>query len=79
MNSISAIQICPYNLRSFAKNDTKLQVEKLEAAKRYHNILGILDTHLNQDEVNVMIKNFYDPSLILSQTQGIMGKCARLI
>ena len=39
----------------------------------------MLDTHLNQDEVNVMIKNkktffqnFYDPILIPSQTQGIM-------
>ena len=44
-----------------------------------HDIVGMLDTHLNQDEVNVMIinnktffQNFHDHILILSQTPGIM-------
>ena len=32
-------------------------MEKLEAATSYHNTVGMLDTHLNKDEVDVMIKN----------------------
>ena len=56
-NTISSFRICSYNLRGFAKNDNKLQTEKLEAATKYHDIVGMLDTHLNQDEVDVMVKN----------------------
>ena len=33
------------------------QTEKLEAATRYHDKVGMLDTHLNKDEVDVMVKN----------------------
>ena len=57
LNTKSTFRICLYNLRGFAKNDTKLQMEKLEAAARYHDIVGILDTHLNKDEVDIMVKN----------------------
>jgi len=39
----------------------------------------MLDTHINQEEVDMMVKNnkqtfqdFHDPILILIQTQGIM-------
>ena len=45
----------------------------------YHDIVGMLDTHLNQKEVDVMInsnktffQNFHDPLLIPSQTRGIL-------
>ena len=79
MNTISAFRICWYNLRGFAKNDTKLQMEKLEVARRYHNIVDMLDTHLIKDEVDIMVKNnktffqnFLDPILIPSKTGGIM-------
>ena len=48
-------------------------------ATKYHDIVGLLDTHLNQNEVDIMIKgnktffqNFHDPLLIPSQTQGIL-------
>ena len=56
-NTISTFWICSYKLRSLAKNDTKLQMEKLEAATLYHDIVGMLDTHLIKDEVDIMIKN----------------------
>ena len=52
---------------------------KLFTAIKFHDIIGMLDTHLNQEEVDTMVKNnkqnfhdFYDPILILSQSQGIM-------
>ena len=32
-------------------------MEELEAATKYHDIVGILDKHLNQDEVDVMVKH----------------------
>ena len=45
----------------------------------FHDIIGMLDTHLNQEEVDTMVKNnkqtfqeFYEPILIPSQTRGIM-------
>ena len=54
-------------------------MEKKDVASKYHNIVGMLDTHLNQGEVNVMIKenkiffqDFHEPLLIPSQTRGIM-------
>ena len=54
-------------------------MEKLIVATKYHNIVGLLDTHLNQGEVNVMIKenktffqDFHEPLLIPSKTRGIM-------
>ena len=54
-------------------------MEKLNAATRCHDIVGMLDTHLNQNEVDVMVKgnkeffkDFHDPLLIPSQTRGIM-------
>ena len=54
-------------------------MEKLDVATKYHDIVGMLDTHLNQSEVDVMIKgnntffqNFHDPLLIPSQTREIM-------
>lgn len=53
--------------------------EKLEAATKYHDIVGMLDTHLNQDEVDVMVKNkkticenILQPILIPSQSCGMM-------
>ena len=52
---------------------------KLLTAIKFHGIIGMLDTHLKQKEVDIMVKNnkqtfqeFYDPILIPSQTQGIM-------
>ena len=56
-NTASAFRICSYNLRGCAKNDKILQMEKLIVATKYHDIVGLLDTHLNQDEVDVMVKN----------------------
>ena len=54
-------------------------MEKIDVATKYHDIVGLLDTHLNQGEVNVMIKenktffqNFHEPLLIPSKTRGIM-------
>ena len=54
-------------------------MEKLIVATKYHDIVGLLDTHLNQGEVNVMIKenktffqDFHEPLLIPSKTRGIM-------
>ena len=54
-------------------------MEKLDVATRYHDIVGMLDTHLNQNEVDDMVngnknsfKDFHDPFLIPSQTRGIM-------
>ena len=51
-------------------------MEKLDVATRYHDIVGLLDTHLNQNEVDVMVKgnkeffkDFHDPLLIPSQTR----------
>ena len=41
---------------------------KLLTAIKFHDIIGMLDTHLNQEEVDTMVKNnkqtfqeFYDP------------------
>ena len=31
-------------------------MEKIDVATNYHDIVGLLDTHLNQGEVNVMMK-----------------------
>ena len=52
---------------------------KLLTTIKFHDIIGMLDTHLNQEEVDTMVKNhkqtfqdFYDPILIPSQTRGIM-------
>ena len=75
----SAFRTCSYNLRGCAKNDKKLQREKIDLATKYHDIVGMLDTHLNQGEVNVMIKenktffqDFHKPLLIPIKTRGIM-------
>ena len=50
-------------------------MEKLDVATKYHDIVGMLNTHLNQNEVDVMVngnknffKDFHDPLLIPSQT-----------
>ena len=52
---------------------------KLLTATKFHDIPGMLDTNLNQEEVDTMVKNnkqtfqdFHDPILIPSQTRGIM-------
>ena len=54
-------------------------MEKIDVATKYHDIVGMLDTHLNQDEVDVMVKNnktffqnFLEPILIPSRSRGIM-------
>ena len=46
---------------------------------KYHDIVGMLDTHPNQDAVDVMVKktktffqNFLEPILIPSQSRGKM-------
>ena len=46
---------------------------KLLTAIKFHDIVGMLDTHLNQEEVDTMVKNnkqifqeFYDPIFINS-------------
>ena len=51
----------------------------MKAVTRYKDIVGMLDTHLNQDEVDIMVKNnktffqnFLEPTLIPSQSRGIM-------
>ena len=43
-------------------------MEKIDVAAKYHDIVGMLDTHLMQGEVDVMIKenktffkDFHDP------------------
>ena len=79
MNTVSQFRICSFNLRGCAKNDRNLQLEKIDMATKYHDIVGLLDTHLNQKEVDVMIKgnktffqNFQEPLLIPSQTRGIL-------
>ena len=61
-------------------------MEKLEASTGYHKIVGMLDTHHNQYEVDFMIKNkmtlsqnVHDPILIRSQTEEFWGKRARLV
>ena len=75
MNTVSSFRICSFNLRGFYKNDPKLQIVKLLTATKFHDIIGMLDTHLNQDEVDMMVKNnkqtfqeFHDPILIPSQS-----------
>ena len=52
---------------------------KLLTAIKFHDIIGMLDTHLNQEEVDTMVKNnkqtfqeFYEPSIIPSQSRGII-------
>ena len=52
---------------------------KLLTATKFHDMIGMLETHLNKEEVDTMVKNnkqtfqdFYDPILIPSQTRGIM-------
>ena len=79
MNNLSSFRICSFNLRGFAKNDPHLQLEKLMTAVKSHDLIGLLDTHMNQEDVDVLIKNnkqtfkdFYDPILISSLTRGIM-------
>ena len=74
-NTASAFRICLYNLRGCAKNDKRLQMEKIDVATKYHDIVGMLDTHLNQGEVNVRImenktffQNFHEQLLIPSKT-----------
>ena len=46
-NTISAFRIRLDNLRGLAMNDNKLETEKNKAAMKYHDIVGILDTHLD--------------------------------
>ena len=79
MNNLSSFRICSFNLRGFAKNDPHLQLEKLMTAVKSHDLIGLLDTHMNQEDVDVLIKNnkqtfkdFYNPILIPSLTRGIM-------
>ena len=52
---------------------------KMLTATKFHYIIGMLDTRLNQEEVERMVKNnkqtfqdFYDPIQIPSQSRGIM-------
>ena len=78
-NTISVFHICWYNLRGFTKNKHKLKMEKLEVTTKVHNVVGMLDTYLNQDEVDVMVKhnqtffqNFHEPILIPKQSRGMM-------
>ena len=49
-NTASAFRICSYNLRGCAKNDKnkELQMEKIDVATKYHDIVGMVDKHLNQ-------------------------------
>ena len=75
MNNLSSFCICSFNLRGFAKNDPQLQLEKLMTTVRSHDLIGLLDKHMNQEDVDVLIKNnkqtfkdFYDPFLIPSLT-----------
>ena len=52
---------------------------KLITAIKFYDMTGMLDTHLNQEEVDTMVKNnkqifqeFYDPIFTLSQIREIM-------
>ena len=56
MNTISSFCIYSFNLREFAKHDPQLQLEKLLTAVRSHDLVGLLDTHMNQEDVDVLIK-----------------------
>ena len=49
--------ICSFNLRGFSKNDSKLRLEKLLMVTKFHDIIGMLDTHLNEEKVDVLVKN----------------------
>ena len=76
---LSSFCICSFNLREFAKHDPQLQLEKLLTAIRSHDIIGLLDTHLNQEDVDVLIKsnkqifkNFHAHIIIPSLTRGII-------
>ena len=57
MNTISSFRICSFKLRGFSKDNPKLQMVKLLTAIKFHDIIGMLDTHLNQEEVDMMVKN----------------------
>ena len=57
MNTVSSFRICSFNLRGFSKNDPKLQMIKLLTAIKFHNIIGMLEIYLNQEEVATMVKN----------------------
>ena len=79
MNTLSSFLICSFNLLGFAKHDPQLQLEKLLTAVRSHDLIGLLDTHLNREDVDVLIKNnkqtfkdFYAPVIIPSLTHGII-------
>ena len=79
MNTASSFRICSFKLRGFSKNDPKVQILKLLMATKFPDIIGMLDTHLNQDEVDMMVKNnkqtlqeFHNLILIPSQFRGIM-------
>ena len=79
LNPVNSFCISSFNLRGFSKNNSKIQMEKLLTATKFHDIIDMLDTHLNKNEVDVMVKNnkqifeeFQAPILIPSQTPGIM-------
>ena len=57
MNSVSSFHICSFNLRGFSKNDSELQREKLLTATKFHDIIGMLETQINEEEEDVMVKN----------------------
>ena len=57
MNKFSSFCICSFNLRGLSKNDPKLQMEKLITANKVHDIIVKLDTHLNEEKVDMMVKN----------------------
>ena len=57
MNTLSSFRICSFNLRGFVKHDPQLKFEKLLTAVRSHDLIGLLDTHMNQEDVDVLIKN----------------------
>ena len=71
MNTVSSLRISSFNLRGFSKNDPKLQMVKLLTATKFHDIMGMLDTRLNQEELDTMVKN-NDLSLIPSQSWRII-------
>ena len=62
---------------------------KLLTATKFQDITVMLDTHLNQEEVDMIVKNkkqmfqeFYDPILIPSPTRGtvvLLRKSFRLV
>ena len=57
MNTVSLFRICSFNIRGLSKNDPKLQVDKLLTATKFNDLIRLLNTHLDKEEVDGLGKN----------------------